>query len=141
MPVLFLALFVPLFFHGFRFGIPYVKGGDEPHYLIMINSLLNDGDWDLKNNYESVWKGSIQAGKKFKGLPLHLQVICKLGDQLLPWTQVYDFPSSFKPNSKGQLPQLKPGIDYSKLKDYPMHPYGMPILLSTVLWPVKNTPY
>jgi hypothetical protein len=26
--------------------------GDEPHYLIMSQSLLNDGDFDLRNNYE-----------------------------------------------------------------------------------------
>ena len=26
--------------------------GDEPHYLIMIQSLLRDGDFDLRNNYE-----------------------------------------------------------------------------------------
>jgi hypothetical protein len=25
--------------------------GDEPHYLIITHSLLNDGDFDLKNNY------------------------------------------------------------------------------------------
>jgi hypothetical protein len=27
--------------------------GDEPHYLIMIQSLLRDGDFDLRNNYEN----------------------------------------------------------------------------------------
>lgn len=27
--------------------------GDEPHYLIMIQSVLNDGDFDLRNNYEN----------------------------------------------------------------------------------------
>jgi hypothetical protein len=26
--------------------------GDEPHYLIMAQSLLDDGDFDLRNNYE-----------------------------------------------------------------------------------------
>src|SRR5919201_4441008 len=26
--------------------------GDEPHYLIMTQSLLRDGDFDLRNNYE-----------------------------------------------------------------------------------------
>jgi hypothetical protein len=27
--------------------------GDEPHYLIMTQSLLSDGDFDLRNNYEN----------------------------------------------------------------------------------------
>src|SRR5688572_22561004 len=26
--------------------------GDEPHYLLMTQSLLRDGDFDLRNNYE-----------------------------------------------------------------------------------------
>lgn len=26
--------------------------GDEPHYLVMIQSFLSDGDFDLRNNYE-----------------------------------------------------------------------------------------
>jgi hypothetical protein len=30
-----------------------IPTGDEPHYLIMIQSLLRDGDFDLRNNYEN----------------------------------------------------------------------------------------
>jgi hypothetical protein len=29
-----------------------IPTGDEPHYLIMTQSLLRDGDFDLRNNYE-----------------------------------------------------------------------------------------
>jgi hypothetical protein len=29
-----------------------IPTGDEPHYLIMIQSLLRDGDFDLRNNYQ-----------------------------------------------------------------------------------------
>ncbi|HJT23092.1 MAG TPA: hypothetical protein VJ873_00835, partial [bacterium] len=63
--LLFLAfcLFVPLFFHGPRFGLPHIKGGDEPHYLTMINSLLMDRDLNLTNNYKAARKGSWQVGK------------------------------------------------------------------------------
>jgi hypothetical protein len=49
--------------------MPYIKGGDEPHYLLILNSLINDGDLDLKDNYESVHQGSLQAGKKFAESP------------------------------------------------------------------------
>ena len=30
---------------------PHVYGGDEPHYILMVNSLVDDFDLDLKNNY------------------------------------------------------------------------------------------
>jgi len=31
-----------------------VPTGDEPHYLIMTQSLLRDGDFDMRNNYEQM---------------------------------------------------------------------------------------
>ena len=137
-----LLLFVPLFFHGFRAGIPYVKGGDEPHYLIMINSLLKDGDWDLKNNYDQVWEGSNQAGKKYAGLPLDPHAWYVLSGKTFWWTDIYADPSSWeKTGTRSLIPQLKPNIEGSDLHAYPAHPYGMPFLLALVLWPIRNTPY
>ena len=35
---------------------------DEPHYLVLINSLLDDGDLDVSNNYASVHAGGQDAG-------------------------------------------------------------------------------
>src|ERR1700730_15561202 len=36
--------------------------GDEPHYLIMADSLVTDGDLDLKNNYERNAKSATISG-------------------------------------------------------------------------------
>ncbi len=48
-------------------GLPGVLSGDEPHYLVLINSLISDGDFDLANNYQDVHRGGPQAGRIFAG--------------------------------------------------------------------------
>ncbi len=35
-------------------GLRATPTGDEPHYLIMVQSLLQDGDFNLRNNYEQM---------------------------------------------------------------------------------------
>ena len=50
--------------------VPYVHSGDEPHYLVYLNSLQLDGDLNLANNYASVHEGSNQAGARFARAPL-----------------------------------------------------------------------
>jgi hypothetical protein len=43
-----LTLLVEVRWHNHQ---PY--SGDEPHYLVMTNSLIQDGDFDVKNDYVS----------------------------------------------------------------------------------------
>ncbi|HEY5038769.1 MAG TPA: hypothetical protein VIJ93_06845 [bacterium] len=139
-----LLLFIPLFFHGWRFGIPYVKGGDEPHYLIVINSLLNDGDLDLKNNYDSACQGSFQAGKKYASLPLGRHVVSNLNGRRIISEEIYEDSDKWKRDEKGHpVPVLKPGVTsaISSLPEYSIHPSGIAYLLAPFLWIVKGTPY
>jgi hypothetical protein len=42
--------------------LPYVYLGDEPHYLVTLNSILWDGDVDLANNYARAWLGHRDSG-------------------------------------------------------------------------------
>ena len=48
-------------------GLPGVRSGDEPHYLVLINSVISDGDFDLANNYRDMHRGGPQAGRVFAG--------------------------------------------------------------------------
>jgi hypothetical protein len=144
LPFLIGALFIPLFFHGPRLGMPYVKGGDEPHYLAMINSLINDGNLDLRNVYESARKGSWQIGKKFAGQAIDPHVIWNVGGKLVTWGQVYKDPGDWKKDPGGiYIPERKPEAtaDVSDLPEHPFHPPGIAYLLAPLLWPFKGTPY
>ena len=54
---------------------PHVLSGDEPHYMVMVSSLVLDGDLAIDNNYERAYKqhtwdaGEFHAGSElyFKG--------------------------------------------------------------------------
>ena len=46
-------------------GLPGVRSGDEPHYLVLIHSVISDGDFDLANNYTDMHRGGPQAGRVF----------------------------------------------------------------------------
>src|SRR5438105_6478303 len=46
---------------------PRMIAGDEPHYLVVINSLLRDGDLELQDDYRRVRLGSAEAGLGARG--------------------------------------------------------------------------
>lgn len=60
------ALVTVVFCHhesdGLRLELPYVYLGDEPHYLVTLNSILWDGDVELSNNYARAWLGHVDSG-------------------------------------------------------------------------------
>jgi hypothetical protein len=77
--VLAVALALPLAFSRGKHdepvvGLPTITSGDEPHYLVMLHSLLNDGDLDVSNNYDAARRGSIDVGALRAGAPLDHQV-------------------------------------------------------------------
>lgn len=54
---------------------PEIYAGDEPHYLIVANSLRLDGDLELKSDYPKVKAGETRAGKNFAGLALDHHIV------------------------------------------------------------------
>jgi hypothetical protein len=51
-----------------------VLSGDSPHYLVAVNSLIEDGDFDLKNNYEQALAGDWDMGARFRSVPVDRHV-------------------------------------------------------------------
>ncbi len=46
---------------------PTVLSGDSPHYLAVVNSILDDRDLDLSNNYRQARAGGSDLGWEFRG--------------------------------------------------------------------------
>lgn len=44
---------------------------DEPHYMTIVSSVINDGDLDLKNNYAQAHAGGFDSGARFRSFPLN----------------------------------------------------------------------
>lgn len=147
-----LALLLPLLFASPRsttflhLGLPRVFTGDEPHYLVMINSMLLDGDLDLANNYGAAHEGAPQAGKYFSGDPFlaHHTVWFEHGLRRI-WYQIYELdPARFGHDDHGRpVPQLRPG-ETPPLPTHPefsTHPPGVTLLLAPILFPFRGSKY
>jgi len=61
------VLFVHVSGNRLRFKVPFAFLGDEPHYLVTLNSVLWDGDVDLANNYARAWLGHVDSGRHRAG--------------------------------------------------------------------------
>ena len=68
---------------------PLVLSGDSPHYLVIVNSLLSDGDLDVSNNYLQAEKGSLDAGTRFRGKSLDHHVDHAKGGREYSWHSPY----------------------------------------------------
>ena len=47
-------------------GRPVTLTGDSPHYLLILNSLIEDWDIDLSNNHRQVREGDWDAGTRYR---------------------------------------------------------------------------
>lgn len=96
-------------------GAPRVISGDEPHYLIMMNSLVSDGDLNLANNYDSVQHGGKDAGQ----LPSELRAI------------EHHTRYAAARGSKTPLAATVP--------EYSTHQPGLALLFAPMLYPFRGT--
>jgi hypothetical protein len=147
-----LLLLAPALFRGehpwLEFGLPGVYSGDEPHYLVLINSLIEDGDLDLANNYDALHAGRRAAGRRWAQLRTldHHTSFVRDGRQTF-WPEVYDAAApaeSWAPDDADRLrPPLRPGACALPpgVPEYSYHQPGVAFLLGPVLWPLRGTRY
>jgi hypothetical protein len=124
-------------------GLTRVYSGDEPHYLVLINSLIRDGDLDVANNYRDVHEGGISAGQLQRGKALDHHSAWMANGRYVPWHHVYDIRGERWPLSAkfDPVPILNEGMDPSMAatKEYSMHWPGLALLLTPVLFPLRST--
>jgi hypothetical protein len=124
-------------------GSPGVLSGDEPHYLVLINSLINDGDFDLANNYQDAHRGGLQAGRIFSGQPLDHHVNWYDDGQIVKWWQVYELdPEKWERDSQGlPVPTLRSDSTIRPMsdKEYSQHPVGLAVVLAPILVAFRGT--
>jgi hypothetical protein len=127
----------------FSVGLPVIDTGDEPHYLVLINSLISDGDFDLANNYREVHRGGLQAGRKFAGEVLEHHVNWYRNDQLVKWWQAFEMDAErWNKDSEGH-PVPTPNGDSNRRpvseKEYSQHSVGLAVVLAPFLLAFRGT--
>ena len=122
---------------------PIAFAGDEPHYLIMISSLINDGDLNLGNNYESARRGGFDAGeiRRDQNLDHHTLVIDKRTGDTALWQNIFGLDTE-PCDSKNQtctgykrvnnhFPDYSPGNP--NFLERPWHPVPFPALVALLI--------
>ena len=74
-------------------GHPGAHSGDEPHYLLVINSLLFDGDLALHDDYARAYRGGLEAGATYRGETLshHTILVDPVTREHAQWLEVFDW--------------------------------------------------
>lgn len=125
----------------YKFGVPRINSGDEPHYLVFIHSLVDDGDLSLANNYANVHRGSEDAGYLFRGSALNHHTIWFVGDRRVHWYEYFDQDGAWGKDPEGHpFPLVRKGMDEHLFPkaEAPWNSAGMPILLSPIFYAAKR---
>ncbi len=121
--------------------LPRALTGDEPHYLIAINSFMKDFDFDVKNNYDSVAiNQSLEGGVNFRN---------NLNGALNERRNRYVLNKTILDRQIRDplTTRIKPEfLEFIKLNEKNMSfittiPPGLPVLFGLFLFPLRNTQY
>lgn len=108
---------------------PTIFSGDEPHYLLVANSILKNHTLDLRKIYDQNAAGSTLAGRAFAGASLdHHTALVDIGrfphKTLGQWHQF--FSEDFR--KEWNLPELpEPPVGYA---EYSVRAVGWPLLVA-----------
>ena len=111
--------------HGFFVVERHAVGGDAPHYMVMINSLLLKHNLQLRTVYDDVDRGGIEAGLMARGTELDRHTVFvnrRTGHRTLgvAWYNAG--------------PEFAPSPDVYEI---PVHPAGFPLLMALAVAPMQ----
>ncbi len=130
-----------MFVHGIhvpgrhlRIVPPMAMKGDEPHYLIVVNSILFDHDLELQDDYRRVGNSGLEAGLYCRGQKLehHTIVVNRRTGAHATWLHLHKGnPARLSPSD---VTLLQPSPD---LYEVSAHPVAYPALLAALLAPFR----
>ncbi len=115
---------------GFSMIAPAARMSDEPQYVLLINSLLFDHDLQLQDDYDRVALGGLDAGVRFRGIPLDHHTILinrRTGRHGLASVDAADRVSRCDPG-------FNPPED---VYEVPAHPAAFPALIALAIAPLR----
>ncbi|MGI9251525.1 MAG: hypothetical protein ACR2PR_10045, partial [Pseudohongiellaceae bacterium] len=127
-------------------GYANVNSGDEPHYMTIISSVINDGDLDIKNNYASTHSGGLDSGVRAQRTHLDHHTYFRLSEEgYTVWPSVIETNEQGRmlwwQNSDGYFFNYKPGYEHiADLPEYSWHPPFVAVIGYPLLWWFKNSP-
>lgn len=156
--ILFITLFVaPLFIHvrttwrsygPIYFALPHIFAGDEPHYLVIVSSIIKDFDFNVSNNYENARRygmNDIGENGKYKAIDHHTLFFNPSTREIILWQFIFTFvwgeTNFLPPEVPYPRHPEKDNIDLTNFKEYIHAPIGLPLFLSLFLWPFRYFEY
>jgi hypothetical protein len=114
--------------------------GDEPHYLMIINSILFDHDLEIKDDYKRVAAGGLEAGALFRGIEMRHEsvIIDRLSGEHFRWHKPAfrwrNPDGSYHPWMVGIAGHLVPEAEVSEVSS---HPVAFPALMAAMIAPFR----
>ncbi len=127
-------------------GLPTIFGSsvDEEGYLVLINSLVRDHDFDLKNNHARVAAGIPEAGRKAAGRIVDHHSTYWIDGKRYVWRDLVDRDTrKWTVGEEGlRYPVFRAGVDpqVAAGPERPAHPVGSALLLYPLLVPFRGSP-
>lgn len=122
------------------------RSGDEPHYSIILHSVLYDGDLDLGDDYASAAEGGYESGRFWKGRRLdpHTLMVDPVTGRHVLWHDVWEFQDRQPCDTPGCFPyrMKRPhGFeDLGRVVHRPAHPPASALVVAALLAPFSLEP-
>ena len=127
----------------FSFTLPHVlnRFNDESQYLVILNSILKDGDLDLRNNYYNVaFNNALDAGTLARGTQFSrlTAVVDSENEFLILGEQKSSYFEDAFNKGVVSLPDGR-HVPLNDVREYSICSVGLPVTAAIFLWPFKNS--
>ena len=127
--------------HGWLIVSQHAISGDEPHYLIVINSILFDHDLELQDDYARMAQGGLEGGARFRGkrwLDHHTIVVDRRTGEHAVWESQLWLKLGHRRHGPPEFAvigrRVVPAADAYEVS---FHPVAFPALIAALIAPLR----